>query len=717
MSDSVRESIDRERVNDLLERIAELERTQRKFRRLASSSLLGVAAAVTMAAAVAVKSADLEIWPDPAPGAAGADSARVRLIGNDSGGTSRAVQFQNVTDNGTPDEYRLDVQNDAGVARMTIDDDGNVGIGSTSPGARLEIAGDGQTVLIPRKSTAGDPAGSNGMLYYNSNTNKFRMHQNGAWNDLGGAGGSGWVDDGSVVRLATAGDRVGIGTASPGASSALEVSSTTGGFIPPRMTLSQRDSLASPKAGTIVFCTTTSQLCLYDGENWIALGTLPPQSGQTPTLYALASGTNELIKVDRTSGIGALVGNTGWPGIEGLAYDRDTGILYGVANNSVALLIINKATGAGTQVGNTGFTAINGLAYDPNANKLYGADMFTDQLLVLDTGTGAATAIGALGFGLVQGLAFDPNTNTLYGVDEATSQLLTINTTTGAGTAVGPLGFGSVRGLDFDPSTNTLYGSDLTAQKLLVISTTTGAASAVGATFGFGSVNGLAVAPSPVPAALPPLFGLASGTAELIKVDRASGIGTLVGNTGWPGIDGLAYNRNTGILYGVANNSVALLIINKATGAGTQVGNTGFTAINGLAYDPNANKLYGADMFTDQLLVLDTGTGAATAIGALGFGLVQGLAFDPNTNTLYGVDEATSQLLTINTTTGAGTAVGPLGFGSVRGLDFDPSTNTLYGSDLTAQKLLVISTTTGAASAVGATFGFGSVNGLAAVPD
>lgn len=37
--------------------------------------------------------------------------------------------------------------------------------------------------------TAGDPAGSNGMLAYNSTTNKFRKYENGAWSDVGSGGG------------------------------------------------------------------------------------------------------------------------------------------------------------------------------------------------------------------------------------------------------------------------------------------------------------------------------------------------------------------------------------------------------------------------------------------------------------------------------------------------------------------------------------------------
>ena len=59
---------------------------------------------------------------------------------------------------------------------------GNVGIGSDSPQARLDLSGDGDVILIPRKTTSGNPAdGFDGMLYYNDFSNQFRIHMGGRW--------------------------------------------------------------------------------------------------------------------------------------------------------------------------------------------------------------------------------------------------------------------------------------------------------------------------------------------------------------------------------------------------------------------------------------------------------------------------------------------------------------------------------------------------------
>jgi uncharacterized protein (TIGR02145 family) len=64
---------------------------------------------------------------------------------------------------------------------------------------------------------------------------------------------------------------VGIGTNTPAASALLDVSSTTKGFLPPRMTTTQRDAIASPAAGLIIYNATTNSVQLYNGSGWLSL--------------------------------------------------------------------------------------------------------------------------------------------------------------------------------------------------------------------------------------------------------------------------------------------------------------------------------------------------------------------------------------------------------------------------------------------------------------
>ena len=65
---------------------------------------------------------------------------------------------------------------------------------------------------------------------------------------------------------------VGIGTTTPNASAALDVSSTTKGLLPPRMSQTQRDAInpASTAAGLTVFNTSTGLLNTWDGTKWVA---------------------------------------------------------------------------------------------------------------------------------------------------------------------------------------------------------------------------------------------------------------------------------------------------------------------------------------------------------------------------------------------------------------------------------------------------------------
>ena len=65
--------------------------------------------------------------------------------------------------------------------------------------------------------------------------------------------------------------QVGIGTATPAASSQLEVTSTTKGFLPPRMTTVQRDAIVSPATGLVIFNTTTNGLEFKSSTGWVSL--------------------------------------------------------------------------------------------------------------------------------------------------------------------------------------------------------------------------------------------------------------------------------------------------------------------------------------------------------------------------------------------------------------------------------------------------------------
>lgn len=67
----------------------------------------------------------------------------------------------------------------------------------------------------------------------------------------------------------------GIGTTSPNASSLLEMSSTSKGFLAPRMTFAQRNAIASPATGLLIYQTNnTPGFYVFNGIAWTALNPL-----------------------------------------------------------------------------------------------------------------------------------------------------------------------------------------------------------------------------------------------------------------------------------------------------------------------------------------------------------------------------------------------------------------------------------------------------------
>ncbi len=97
-------------------------------------------------------------------------------------------------------------------------------------------------------------------------------------------------------------DRVGVGTSNPSTSAALEIVSTTRGFRPPVMTVTQRNAIASPAAGLVVYSSDAFDLSLYNGTAWGDVLTTHATSFTADTLRTACS---------QTQGTGSLVFATG----------------------------------------------------------------------------------------------------------------------------------------------------------------------------------------------------------------------------------------------------------------------------------------------------------------------------------------------------------------------------------------------------------------------
>ena len=99
----------------------------------------------------------------------------------------------------------------------------------------------------------------------------------------------------AVLVSFTMSAQVGIGTTSPDASAALDVSSNSMGMLPPRMTTTQRDAISSPVAGLMIYCTSVNDLQYYNGTNWISIGNNIEAASETGRY-------NNVIRYEVTSG-------------------------------------------------------------------------------------------------------------------------------------------------------------------------------------------------------------------------------------------------------------------------------------------------------------------------------------------------------------------------------------------------------------------------------
>ncbi len=154
---------------------------------------------------------------------------------------------------------------------------GNVGIGTTAPLSRLSIQ-----QVTSQGNTAGQNLGELSFVGFNRTFPSASVQA--LTKDVDNTGhllfktspGS----TGAVERLRIEADgNVGIGTPTPAASALLDVSSTTKGFLPPRLTTAQRDAIGSPATGLVLYNATTNKLNTWNGTAWDATITEQPYQG------------------------------------------------------------------------------------------------------------------------------------------------------------------------------------------------------------------------------------------------------------------------------------------------------------------------------------------------------------------------------------------------------------------------------------------------------
>jgi len=152
--------------------------------------------------------------------------------------------------------------------RMRIQGNGNVLINTTTDaGFRLDVNG---TARVQGNTTIGTGAG----VELNFQNSTVGLYRSGSALRLGGFSGIEFLASNTALSSQTVRmtlfdtGNLCIGNTLDVASARLIVNSTTQGFLPPRMTTTQRDAIASPAAGLVVYQNTNNLLSLYNGTNW-----------------------------------------------------------------------------------------------------------------------------------------------------------------------------------------------------------------------------------------------------------------------------------------------------------------------------------------------------------------------------------------------------------------------------------------------------------------
>src|SRR5215831_13815278 len=130
---------------------------------------------------------------------------------------------------------------------------------------------------------------------------------------------------------------VGVGTTSPNSSSLLEIKSTSKGILIARMTLTQRNAIASPATGLLIYQTnSTPGFYYYTGAAWTAVAPARANTTLSNLNGPIAVNVNMQPDVDATRNLGTMAlrwkhlftsgdatinGMTVGRGLNGSAYD------------------------------------------------------------------------------------------------------------------------------------------------------------------------------------------------------------------------------------------------------------------------------------------------------------------------------------------------------------------------------------------------------------
>jgi hypothetical protein len=155
---------------------------------------------------------------------------------------------------------------DDGVSTLQINGDGFTVVDGVSGKLHYYNNSNHPTLEILRTASSGYSQ----LTIGNSSQFNLRVNPSGEIQYLANTGGwfqTFYANGVEAMRLSIAANLL-IGTTVDVASSILNVTSTTKGFLPPRMTTTQKNAISSPAEGLVVYDTVLKKLCVYTGSAW-----------------------------------------------------------------------------------------------------------------------------------------------------------------------------------------------------------------------------------------------------------------------------------------------------------------------------------------------------------------------------------------------------------------------------------------------------------------